>query len=475
MSEHPDLDRLAGAISGKHISPARREEILLHLVICESCRTQFLRALEGFHARQQPRRRPPGEPLDFVAEPGAYLVTFQLDRWAPGGTVVKRLEKQPRGKIALCLALHGVLSAPSLRSVFLESGSTPAWALAGAIAGIKGNYFPPLPSRAGKPLGITTNNHLALPLLHSLPDVLPLHLNFSIYDRVFGGYFPVAEEEIQKAIEFVRQQEQEQKRVWTPSWSLQAVQRAWADLLGQALRFDVLVLTASHLHPYLGPTVSSQSNALVKAAAYCGRRLVILLDGSKLLSYQQMKEIWEKGEIQIFDRDRPRPAIEAWLHEVFEEPNPAEAARQRRCSISRHPVVNLQLTQTLVNTQEEDSVVSRVVKAPGSWADCVRDILASDGQVDLWVSQPDGSERPTFEATLQARLAEGNRCLERAGVEVRLAQPVRSEVRLDADSFPLLPTDLTTGQVVSVYRCAYRLRSVKRKPRRASRSKAVQG
>jgi len=347
------------------------------------------------------------------------------------GKVLDRMRKQPYAKAALGSVLLQAVRQRAMKP-FVESGSTLALALL-ALSELYRQGEGALASRRVK-----TNNLLVQMALYSLTEASPLVLYGDMYfNRKYGGYFPVAEDVICRATAGDAECADE---VWN----------AWARLRQDVRMFDLLFMTASRFSLFCGPFVGSPDNALLKSAFYTGQRVFCLIDGTKIVPNNRLPFEWARPEcIPVFAQAFGGFNIRQ-LSAIYGKNRGGRFADLLDSAAKRNPCVRLGYTDVKVP----------MAHAARSWAECVETVLSrTDGELAVFVSEPDTEHGGVFERFLRDAVREGSECFARFGCKVRIEPPERSLVKVNPKTCSLLPAGAEAGWAVPVWRCRYVLGS----------------
>ncbi len=360
------------------------------------------------------------------------------------GSFKDRLRRNPFAKLGFAQIIDELVNREDRELVFIESGSTPALATLAATE----RWFADNPSSIN--LKVETNNFVVPFLLGGFPRIDPSVLYGANLDQGYGAYFPVSASEITLAIEGNNK-------------SLLHVREAWKELLTRAWHFDRLFMTASRYSFIVGPFVCSPDNALLKNAFFGnGRRITVLLDGSKILSNQFLIKEWESPlSVQVFDHGGGAFTPQ-FIRRVFGI-NQAEEVQQHVVDTKwrgaeKNPCFKLGLREELIRTNGSNDDIERI-STPPSWEHCVRTVLGRDGsELCVYVAEPDTPETgEDFEDTLRTVTDEANRCFEFAGSPVRIIEPRMQIARVSERSHVLLRSKDEPGIAVRIWKCQYEL------------------
>jgi hypothetical protein len=394
----------------------------------------------------------PGVPADLVAEHQWEDCHMAPNEWLEivlgEEKILQRLQENPFAKSALGSVVDALLRNQPHETVFVESGSTPKLAMTSAD-----RYWAnsnPLP----RTVKIETNNSKIADWKPRSSEIRVRGIFGGHLNAEFGGFFPVSEEQIDKAMHDGNDHD-----------SQAAVDSAWNEMVQQARNYDRLFMTASRFNFYAGPFVSSKDNALLKLAYHsAGRRFAILLDGSKLLANADVvKEWFDDSSVQVFDHGEPKER--GFIKQLLglspgEQPDVWEA---KRAAARRNPGVQLRTLpepRFIPKGARGHVHIARV----SSWENCVMKTLKATnageeaGDVSVYVSEPDApDERANFERRLHAMVEEANGSFRGNGERVHIAKPEMHAVVVNPRSESILLPPDGKGVPVRIWECRYQL------------------
>jgi hypothetical protein len=134
----------------------------------------------------------------------------------------------------------------------------------------------------GQQVRFETTNSKVADWRPSSEDVLVRGIYGGHLNAEFGGFFSMSEEQIDKAI--LNRSDHD---------SHAAVNKAWEEMLKRAWNYDRLLMTAPRFNFFAGPFVASKQNGLLKCTYLtAGKRIALLLDGSKILKNCEIVNEW---------------------------------------------------------------------------------------------------------------------------------------------------------------------------------------
>jgi hypothetical protein len=377
-------------------------------------------------------------------------------RLDPEHTWVDRMRKEPAAKIACGGAILRSLASGTFQDVFIEGGSTTALAVLGALTvadQLRAARFD------RSPLALSTNMPKIYDLILNRRWISPslLYAQGGSFNPKYGENFPVAETVLRDAMvktkglsddEILRCEE--------------AVVHAWRTMLADGWSFQHTIMTASKFNFGIGPFVGSRHNALLKAAYLAtARELTVLIDGSKMLTANDLQREWLNGECsqiiagQLRSKGYPKRLF-AIAGCAVDEQNLDKLAEIAWAVADREPVTRLSLKGDYLRNETRGGAK---VDVPQSWAHAVAQILLrKEGTVRVFVSQPVSETEEVFETRLLSAIEEGNRILRGANEiydKVRVGKPHRTVRRVDLGPYVVPGSDRVND--IAVWECPMEL------------------
>jgi hypothetical protein len=350
-----------------------------------------------------------------------------------------------------------------VRRFFVECGTTLGRAAFGLTEGLdRGTLNHPFDDRVRR-FGYTNNDAVfrLLPLMrksHSRLKPTQLYGNLE-FDAEVGGFFPISEHTIERALKHVRPKNNGEKPTRRGGDAVQTVESVWKDHLNEAIRFDQLFMTASHFSFVFGPFVgSSLRNVLLKSAFFTsGRHIALLIDGLKVDDYTLTRRLWGSGSIQVFDKgDSVFQMYPQWKQVLGEDDIDGAMDLQHKSS-ERNPIVKLKLNKAWVRNpqrKERGEPKHLPVTTPGSWGQCVRANLEV-GNIDVWISQPENQTAEEFVQHITNLVAIANACLSHPLIRLEIPPPEQHTVYVDPRTFCVSARPVSRARPVMLCRCRY--------------------